>query len=447
MKLGGMNLVMIAVVVWLAMAPGARAQLQTKQEAVEMLTTGKWEFGGRTIPRTFSPDDTFTSDNGSTGMWRITDDWIEIELGTMRQRYYLPLNPNGTPGDDGKGNKVNLFQVSTGAPAAGSAPPAAVSGEEQKRAAELLHDHLDALIPVDGADGPGVAFIASLNGGNFLMSSVRVAGEIRDAPVSTLAGRAVQGGVPSMAVGEDILCMDLPAGGTPFQLMQGADPGFAVGDEVIMLENAGGTGGLKTVFAKVNRVTPEAVKTDPAPNAGSSGSPIIDLRTGQVMGVATFEVYHRYLLIKSDKAQPPANRKYAFRIDSVKGWQPVSWPAYDAQAKQMAAVDELSEDLYDFYRDLNLNNGNVTPQQHDNPDLQHRIEDWVTGKKSNLSPEDSASADATFLSFLKTTCESDIAAAQSQVTYNCFADELAWEKQERQEMEKSFEQTIQEQAK
>jgi hypothetical protein len=80
-------------------SPGAPLQ-QTAEQATALLTSGKWRFHG--VDRTFKPDGTFTSKNGNVGTWKITEDQLEIDLGTLKFRFFLPLDPKGTRGQKEK---------------------------------------------------------------------------------------------------------------------------------------------------------------------------------------------------------------------------------------------------------------------------------------------------------------------------------------------------------
>jgi hypothetical protein len=75
-------------------------QHQTPQQATALLTAGKWRFHG--VDRTFHADGTFSSDNGNVGTWTITEDQLEITLGTRKFRFFLPLDPKGTRGEEEK---------------------------------------------------------------------------------------------------------------------------------------------------------------------------------------------------------------------------------------------------------------------------------------------------------------------------------------------------------
>jgi hypothetical protein len=225
--------------------------------------------------------------------------------------------------------------------------------------------------------------------------------------------------------------------------MQNVDQNAAIGDSVVVLGNAEGGGVVNTIIGKIVGIGPSLVEVDAPFVPGNSGSPIIHLKSGKVIGVATYTSTQEYDLTTEKKLPAPVIRRFGYRIDSIKGWQAVNWRAFDAQAAQMESIQRLTDDLSDFFRDLADNNGRVTEARHTNPVIKNQIDDWLESKRPNESPEDAAEADTNFLSFLKIACQTDVKAAQSQITYDYFRRELSDQQEARNEMSKGFEEIIQ----
>jgi S1-C subfamily serine protease len=381
----------------------------------------------------------------------------------------LPVEPNGTHGTDDKNQPITLVcssgpvaappreskkkksrtpaevaESTAETPTAMATPAPPISPSDQQIAAALVQAYHDSLVFVTGADAAGSGFIASISNGNFLVTNAHVAAGIRDAQFKSLDGTAVRGGTPSIAVGEDIFCMSLPAGGKPLPVMQNVDQNAAIGDSVVVLGNAEGSGVVNTIIGKIVGIGPNLVEVDAPFVPGNSGSPIIHLKTGKVIGVATYSSTQEYDLTTDKKLPQPVVRRFGYRIDSIKGWQEVQWPAFNAQAIQMESIEKLTDDLADFFQDLAENKGVVTMGRHTNPVISTRIDDWIAAKSHNPSAEDIAEADANFLSFLKIACQTDVTAAQSRISYDYFRRELADQKQARDEMAKGFDEIIKE---
>ena len=443
--------------------PGLHAD-QSMDEAIAILTYGRWYFGGpghMGIWREFHRDGTYVSGNPTSGTWKITRSELDISWGTGFLRFSLPINPNGTPGFNGKGRAQLLVRecakgpTPTPGPAAPEvadrykAPPEAVPtptppipADIQQSASALIQTYHDSLVFVTGTAAAGSGFIATVGSANYLITNVHVAAGIRDAAFRTLDGAAVRGGAASMAVGEDIFCMAVPSAAKPLPVMQGVDTNAAVGDAVVVLGNADGQGVVNTIVGKIVGIGPNLVEIDAPFVPGNSGSPIIHLKTGKVIGVATYLVTNQYDLTTNKKLARPVVRRFGYRIDSVKGWQAVNMRIFYGQADEMESIEGLTDDLYDFFRDLDENHGGVTLDRHTNPVIKGRIDDWVAEKGSHPSAEDATEADENFISFLKIACRSDVAAAQRQINYDYFVRQLADQKQTRDQMAGAFEQII-----
>ena len=443
-----------------ALACGARGQQQSAQDATTLLTTGQWNFGG--VPRTFHPDGTWTSSNGSAGKWQITDTEVDISFKSGRNpfKFPLPLNPNGTHGargqtemmlwsDDPSQLPANLLVVQPNPPPAAPPTPAstAAPGAQQKsgtaNASELFKTYHDSFAFASGTDTRGGGFVTTMNGGNFLFTSAHVAAAMHGPRFCTVDGTAFNTGVASVAVAEDVLCMNVPAGGKPLEILEQLDTNAAVGDAVVLFERGLGPGEVNTITGKIVGIDPGLVEVDAPFTSSDSGSPIIHLKSGKVIGVADCNVPDNYNATPGANPGQPVVRRFASRLDSIKAWQPVNWLAFEAQGARMDAIEALTFDLNNLYHDLSSTRGAATLSRQSNPAIKIRVDDWLEAKKGHPSAEDAAEADATLLSFLKTTCESDIAAAQQQLTYDYFLRELAEKKHTRDLLAKDFQQMIQ----
>jgi len=458
--------------VFFSLARPVRAEIQSDSEITEILTKGCW------IPDPQKPSHVmiFSGDGTCTfgsiyavgshlyhGSWQIGADRVTVTFGLLNSTdiLYKPINPSGTRTVDNKGATFYMSRSTDIVPASlapkkpGAAPPGVPAAEAiqtpallvtpdiQESASQVVQTYHNSLVFVNGDKGAGSGFIAAIAGANYLITNAHVTAEIPNAQFKTLDGGVVQGGTPSVAIGEDIFCMAMPAGGKPFEIMKDVDTNAAIGDAVVVLGNADGGGVVNTIIGRIVGIGPNLVEIDAPFVPGNSGSPIVHLKSGKVIGVATYVLTNQYDLTTDRQLKEPVVRRFGYRLDSAKGWQAVKWPAFNAQAAHMDSIKTLTDDLADFFRDLAENKGVVTPGRHTNPVIATRIDDWVAARSHNPSPEDIAEADADFLSFLKIACQTDITAAQPQITYDYFRRELADQKQERDAMAKGFKQIIQ----
>ena len=344
---------------------------------------------------------------------------------------------------------VDNAPVASAAPAPAATPNpapapqsvAAVSTPSDPVSRELVKTYRNSLVFVTGADGSGSGFVAMLGGANFLFTNAHVAAGIKSAGFKSLDGTKVTGGAATIAVGHDIFRMQLGPGGTPFEVMLGVDEKVTIDDEIVVLGNSEGAGVINTIKGRVVGVGPNLVEVDAPFQPGNSGSPIVHLKTGKVIGVATYLTIKKYDAATKEVLKAPVIRRFGYRLDNVKTWQPVAWPAFFAQAAEMQAIETLTGDLGNFLVDLGKD-GRVSQGAHSNPAIKTRIDQWLTEKRKRLNPKDSASVDQNFISFLRVACRSDITAAQPRLTYDYFQRQLTTEQQQRAEIAEIFDRII-----
>lgn len=315
-----------------------------------------------------------------------------------------------------------------------------LSPEMQAAAAELVKTQRNNLVFVSGTDGSGSGFLAKYGTRTFLLTNAHVAAGVRGAGFRTLQGDKVQIGVASVAVGHDIFLMQATAPNPPLEIMTGVEENTSIGDEIVVLGNAEGAGVINTITGRIVGVGPNLIEVDAPFKPGNSGSPIIHLKSGKVIGAATYLTIRDVDSATHQPMREPIVRRFGYRIDSVKNWQPVQWPSFFAQQAELEKIEALTEDLIKFLNDLK--DGQVSSNLHTNPAIKTRIDAWLAAKTRGLSQRDRLSVDQNFLSFLKVTCQSDITAARSRMTYDYFLRALREQEQQRAQIADVFDRIV-----
>lgn len=334
------------------------------------------------------------------------------------------------------GNPPPATQPAVAKPASSPAPPASAAASSAT-AANLVKDNRANLVFVTMQGAAGSGFIANYGNGVYLITNAHVAAGAKGAMFKTLDGTQVEIGAPAVAVGHDIFLMAVKATGTPLPVMIGVDENATIGDQVVVLGNAEGAGVINTITGKIVGLGPNLVEVDAPFKPGNSGSPIVHLKTGKVIGVATYAIIRKYDSATKEAVKEPIIRRFGYRLDSVKKWEPVNWQTFNAQAAEMENIEKLTKDLVAFLRDLGKD-GRIDRGTHTNPVIKTRIDQWLDAKAKRLSPRDASMADQSLLSFLKITCQSDITAVQQQVTYDYFRRHLDDQQRERTEIANYF---------
>ncbi len=424
-----------------ASEPGAG---QSIQQATDMLTSGKWKFHGS--ERVFNKDGTFTSQGGANGVWSISQGMLVVTMKVRRSQFPLPLNPNGTPGTDQLGEKLVLKKVAPAAPKNGKGAPQpqatpAIPDDVQAKASAILQDYPDSLVFITGSEGSGSGFIANFRGHNYLVTNAHVAAGLPDATYTTLNGAQLQPGLLAISVGEDIFAMAMPPGGKPFQIAQDVTTNAKVGDWVVVLGNASGGGVANTIIGKVTGLGPKLVEVDAPFVPGNSGSPIIDINTGDVLGVATYMMFSQYDKQTSKMLRMPLVRRFGYRLDIAKDWQVVDRQTFDLQAARMKSLEDFTKDLGEAYLELTAASmGGSTPPV-DSRDIQSQIDAWKNARSKKTAGID---PNGQLISYFATACQADINLAEKQFTYDYFTRQLTIQERERGQIEKALEALIRE---
>ena len=302
---------------------------------------------------------------------------------------------------------------------------------------EIVRDYRSSLVFVTGSNGAGSGFLATIGKANVLVTNAHVAAGVKGAGFKTLDGEEVKVGAAAVAVGHDIFLMQAPAGGKPFQVMTGVDSNASIGDPVVVLGNAEGAGVINSIPGKIVGLGANLVEVDAPFVPGNSGSPIIHLKTGKVIGVATYLTIRNIDPATKQVIRDPLVRRFGYRLDSVKVWQPVNWAAFEAQALEMEKIEALTTDFVRFFNDL-ARHHKVTPGMNTNPVIKNRIEWWEAQKRGRMSAQDAAAVDQNFVGFLKSAAQADVTAAKQHITYDYFQRSLAEQQKARNQISDVF---------
>ncbi|WP_042724883.1 trypsin-like peptidase domain-containing protein [Chthoniobacter flavus] len=308
-------------------------------------------------------------------------------------------------------------------------------------AAELVKTYRNSLVFVSGTNGAGSGFLATYGKGSFLFTNAHVAAGVKGAGFKTLNGDAVQVGAASAAVGHDIVLMQTAPGGKPFEIMQGVDKEAAIGDAVVVLGNAEGAGVVNTIMGHIVGIGPNLVEVDAPFVPGNSGSPIIHIKSGKVVGVATYVMINKMDPVTKKPLSKPVLRHFGYRIDSVKAWQPINWAAFAAQAATMENIEAMTKDLVKLIVDIDRT-GRITPGLHTNPAIKSRIDDWLGQKHTHMSQTDTETANYNFVSYLKSLCRTDVVGAHASLTYDYFQRQLTEQERDRDALADGFGQVL-----
>ena len=198
-----------------------------------------------------------------------------------------------------------------------------------------------------------------------------------------------------------------------------------------MLGNTEGAGVIKPLAGKLVAVGPNLIEISSEFLPGNSGSPIIHLRSGKVIGIATFATIRKVNSLTGEASS--SVRRFGYRLDTVQKWQPVNWQIYGAEAAAAKKASQFSESIIRLLVDLR--NRSFNPAHHPEPRLRPALRELgALTPQSNLTAIDRTRAAHNFIRELRNVVQRDVEDLRNRVQYDFFQREVAEESKFRAEI-------------
>lgn len=221
---------------------------------------------------------------------------------------------------------------------------------------------LSSIVIIKGDQHQGTGFLAKIKNVEFVVSNLHVIGGNNTIDFASIGGVRIQPGPIFGAVGRDLAIMrieaypestDAPASlDTTTGLLDTAK----IGDRVIVMGNSGGGGVATHITGKIRGIGPDRLEIDAPFEPGNSGSPIIHLASGKVIGVATYQQTTRPT---APGAPGKPKRWFGYRLDAVEKWESIDLARWRTQEARITAFREDSFALRSFATgDLETANAN-----------------------------------------------------------------------------------------
>ena len=315
----------------------------------------------------------------------------------------------------------------TNQPSAESANP-----QDEARAAALLREYRGDLVFVSGKAAVASGFLAQYKGRKFFITSAHVLAGNGSLSLEMLDRTPiqVQSDAAFVALGHDLLAVPASAAGKGIPPVENVDADVVMGNPVVVFGNAQGAGVVNPLVGKVVGLGPRTVEVSAQCEPGNSGGPIIQLRTGKVIGVVTYA----YSAEKLSGEQ--AARRFGYRLDTVAAWQRIDFKRFQYESDVLNAVHDLTSQLADAIEDVNQESSDVasrtlevdghhvvvpqTPQRHEyrSPWIRNAVETYLNAVHGNAGEADQAAA--TLFDSLSQASQTNFRAAMPLLTYDFF---------------------------
>ncbi len=308
------------------------------------------------------------------------------------------------------------------------------SAVEGATPAQLVKEYRDGLVFVEGKTGQGSGFIVDYKGQKFLFTNAHVMAGVR-APQFKLLDRSVlRVGGAVAAVAHDIVALGVLDGGRAIPCVESLEKEVSIGDPVVVLGNAEGAGVVNLLQGSLIGVGPNLVEVDAPFVPGNSGSPIIHVRSGKVIGIAT------YMTIRRSAGSEERVRRFGYRLDSVQQWQPVDWGRFYSEADRMGKMEKTTAEFETLLQDFSKN-GKPT-RSYETPAIRGALEGFATSAREASSKADAQQVTERLLASLRSASGRDVREAKAAVGYDFFKRQLETEAREREEITKIFDQAL-----
>ena len=323
----------------------------------------------------------------------------------------------------------------------------------------IIQNGQGSLVIVEGHEGSGSGFICEMGGQKFLFTNAHVLAGNSQINFTLLNGQPVRVGGGASAVGHDMVRLEVAPALAALSAAEKVNETLLVGDDVLVLGNEKGARVITPLGGKVVGLGPNLVEVDAPFQPGNSGSPIIQVKTGKVVGIATYVRKERDELSEPDRppqrsgdartGQPAEEyhapvklRRFGYRLDSVKAWQPVNWAEFQAEAAMIKKVDGLTKDILGLMQDVDENKGHISTNVHYGTAVQRPLQDFFDALSHHPSPADVLQAKQRLLDSLRRACQTDIAEVRPRLRYDYFQRDAAETQRYRDQLSKEFDEAL-----
>jgi serine protease Do len=221
----------------------------------------------------------------------------------------------------------------------------------------LTEAQLAGVVLIEGDKGVATGFFAKVRGVLCVVTNLHVLGDNEKVTVKDMEGKVVAVQNIVGAVGADIaLLRVLNPSKVPDPLDTADDvlKTAKIGDPVLVVGNSLGGGVATQTVGQIKGIGPNRVELDAQFQHGNSGSPIFDLSTKQVIGVAAYAQTRTVQVIGNRGGNrgrrggggggvQSETRWFGYRLDTVSQWENIDWIQWRAQSQKVSDFRETSE--------------------------------------------------------------------------------------------------------
>lgn len=232
--------------------------------------------------------------------------------------------------------------------------PAAERETEKPEEAEpvgaqiLTQEQMEGIVLIEGEGGNTASgFMTKIRDVDFVVTNLHVLAQGGKFKVKNLRGEEIPVSGIFGALGSDIAIMRIAKAGGTLTLAPDVFKSVKIGDRIVVVGNRLGGGVATQTIGQVKGVGPTRVEVNANFQPGNSGSPIVAVSNGDVVGVATYTSAQRADVEPSPNGTRSKSniekRWFGYRLDSVQKWEAIDLTRWSAQATR---IDEFARTSY-----------------------------------------------------------------------------------------------------
>jgi hypothetical protein len=194
-------------------------------------------------------------------------------------------------------------------------------------------NYADSAVIIKGDEAQGTGFLVKVGGVPVVITNLHVISANPNFRITTNTGAQIQVLSLKGAIDRDLAMFVIKDAG--YHYLKLADASSSTGDDVITPGNSEGGGVILNTRGKVLGVGSDKIEISNPVFHGNSGGPIVDVATGNVLGVVTgasmvepSDAVDKASLSNPGSAIKGPMRYFGLRVDNVPQWEPYDIDAY-----------------------------------------------------------------------------------------------------------------------
>lgn len=278
------------------------------------------------------------------------------------------------------------------------------------------HGIQEALLIVESKEGSGSGFVAKIGGKDYLVSNAHVIAGASQLQMKLLSGAVLTPGKGRLAVAHDLAIFETPTAPLSLEASANVATDVAIGDEVVIYGNSLGASVVTELKGKVIGIGPNEIEVDAPFVPGNSGSPIIHVRTGKVIAIASYIRTEKNTELTKDSGINEI-RRFGYRLDTVTQWQDLQWAIFQREAALVDEIETFTDDYYAFWQFVEKEDPSAFEISSRNKRISRRIRDFQNSISRSTSEIDFRKALTSFFRSLKSEAQLEFLPGRPAPTY------------------------------